>query len=193
VSVAAVGAVVAALAAAQPPAEPAPVEPTAKAPIVVDGKPISRGWLRHWADVAGRSSRGGTLRAQLRSQAAGLLISARWIRGEAEERGVKVTPAEVTRSFRKQRRVAFPRRREFRRFLRDSGQTRGNVRFRVELDLLSEKLRELVTEGAATGEEEQERLDAFVAEFRRKWRARTACRPPWVNESDCGKEPTRSR
>jgi SurA N-terminal domain len=191
VSIAALGAVAAAL-AAQPPAEPV-VEPTAKAPIVVAGKPISRGWLRHWADVAGRSSGGAVPRSQLRSQAANLLISARWIRGEAEEQGVKVTPGEVTRSFRKQRRQSFPRRREFRRFLRDSGQTVGNIRLRIRLDLLAGKLRDLVTAGAATPDEEQERLDAFVREFRRKWRARTACRAPWVSESDCGIQPTRSR
>jgi hypothetical protein len=85
-------------------------------------------------------------RSRLRSQAAELLISARWI-----------------------------------------------IRLRIRLDLLSGKLRDLVTAGAATPNEEQERLDAFVREFRRKWRARTACRPPWVSESDCGIQPTRSR
>jgi hypothetical protein len=46
-----------------------------------------------------------------------------------------------------------------------------------------------VTEGAATPEEHQAKLEAFVAEFRRKWRARTACRPPWVSQSVCGNVP----
>jgi hypothetical protein len=36
------------------------------------------------------------------------------------------------------------------------------VRFRVRMDLLAGKLRRLATRGAATPEEQQERLDAFV-------------------------------
>jgi hypothetical protein len=55
-------------------------------------------------------------------------------------------------------REAFPRRRDFRSFLRDSGETFAE-------------------------------LDLFVAEFNRKWRAQTACRPPWLNEFYCGDGP----
>jgi hypothetical protein len=98
----------------------------------------------------------------------------------------------VRQSLREQRAQAFPRRRAYRRFLRRSGQTRANLLSRVESDLLSSRLREQATAGASTPEEQQDRLDAFVQAFRAKWRARTACRPPWVNEFDC--QPTaRSR
>ena len=121
-----------------------------------------------------------------------MLISNRWIRGEAAERGIEVNRGEVTRAFRRQRRASFPRRRDFRMFLRDSGQTVGDIRSRVQIDLLSTRIRRQVTDDAATPEEEQERLDEFVREFRRKWRARTVCREPWVAPA-CGNQASRGR
>ncbi len=161
---------------------PQAVEPTDKHPIVVGDRRMSRGFLRHWADIARHL---GADPKSARPVAAGLLITLRWVAGEAAERGVVVTREEVDREFIKQRDEAFPRRRDYRKFLRESGQTTADVRFRVRIDLHSDRLRELATEGAATPQEQQERLDAFVLAFRAKWRARTACRRPWVSE-DCG-------
>jgi hypothetical protein len=186
----ALAAVVAALAAAPPP--PAAAErPTAAVPIVVGGYGITRGHLRHWTDLVAHAS-GRADRRKLRAQAAGLLISYRWVGGEAAERGLRVAPAEVLQAFREQRDQAFPRRREYRRFLRDSGQTRANLLFRVRHQLLSDRVREQVVGDAPTPEEQQARLDAFVQAFNAKWRARTACLPPWADAFHC--QPTaRSR
>ena len=186
----ALAAIAAALAAA--PAPPAPAErPTAAVPIVVDGYGITRGHLRHWADVAARSD-GISDRPYARAQAAGLLISFRWVGGEAADLGVVVTPEEVQSSFEEQREQVFPRRGAYRRFLRASGNTTRNMLSRVEHDLLSSRIRDLVTDGATTAEEQQDRLDAFLQAFRAKWRARTTCLPPWVSRADC--QPTaRSR
>lgn len=153
--------------------------PTPAAPVVVDGVPISRGHLRRWADIAQRSSP-GTPRQPAREQAAGLLISGRWIRGEARERGIVVTREEVTASFRTQRRDVFPDRKDYVAFLRESGQTTRDVRYRVALNLLSERLREQVVGAIADPEDQQRALDAFVRDYRAKWRARTVCRKPWI-------------
>jgi hypothetical protein len=185
---AALGAV-AALTAGQPP--PAPVEPTAKQPIVVGDKTISRGWLRHWTDIAARSAGDREHRRVYRLQAADALIGFRWIRSEAIERGIVVTREETDRSLRRQRRQSFPRRRDFRKFLRSSGQTIEDIRIRVRIDILSNRLRRQVTRGAATPQEQQARLDEFVAAFRSKWRRLTVCRPPWVVD-DCGSRVSRS-
>jgi hypothetical protein len=182
VSLAALGAVAAALAAGPPPA--AVVEPSPAAPIVVAGHPISRGALRHWVDVAARL---GSDPASRRRTTAALLIPARWVRGEAAERGIVVRRGEVTRELRKQRKAAYPHRRDYRRYLRESGQTQIDVRSRVKSNLLTDRLRALATQGATTPEEQQAKLDAYVAEFRRKWRARTTCLRPWVSKPDCGR------
>ena len=162
--------------------------PTPEGPIVVDELPISRGHLRHWADIAQRV--GLADRQDAREQSAGLLISFRWMRNEARERGIVLAPGEVRASFVEQRDETFPTRRAFRRYLRDSGQSRDDIKLRVEMDLLSNRVRETVIEGAATEDEQIARLDAFVAEFRRKWRERTACIEPWV-VPDCGLAPAR--
>jgi hypothetical protein len=157
--------------------------PTDAHPIVVGDRTLSRGFLRHWADIAQRA---GSDRESARLQAAGLLIRFRWVAGEAAERGVVVTREEVDRSFRKQRDEVFPRRRDYLKFLRESGQSTYDVRYRVRVDLMSDALRELVTEGAVTPQEQQAALDAFVAAFIAKWRPLTTCRAPWINEFDCG-------
>ena len=62
--------------------------PTAAVPIVVDGYGITRGHLRHWADVcAGRLARAQLAIAPTRARArpAELLMRLRWVGGEASE------------------------------------------------------------------------------------------------------------
>jgi foldase protein PrsA len=83
----------------------------------------------------------------LRDQVLQLLISFEWIEGEAEEMNIKVSDAEVKKSFDKQRKEAFPKDADFQKFLKDSGQTEEDIIQRVRLDTLSTKIREKVTKG----------------------------------------------
>ena len=64
---------------------------------------------------------------QLREQVLGLLISFEWIEREAEEQGVKVTDAEVKKSFEEQKKQSFPKDADYQKFLKDSGQTEEDV------------------------------------------------------------------
>ena len=73
---------------------------------------------------------------QLRDQVLGLLISFEWIEREAKDQGVKVTDAEVDKSFEEQKKQTFPKDADYEKFLKDSGQTEEDVRMRVRLDLL---------------------------------------------------------
>jgi foldase protein PrsA len=84
---------------------------------------------------------------QLRDQVLGLLISFEWIEREAEDQGVKVTDAEVKKSFDEQKKQTFPKAADYEKFLKDSGQTNEDVMMRVRLDTLSNKIREKVTKG----------------------------------------------
>jgi foldase protein PrsA len=83
----------------------------------------------------------------LRDQVLQLLISFEWIEGEAEEMNIKVSDAEVKKSFDKQKKEAFPKAADFDKFLKDSGQTEKDILKRVRLDTLSNKIREKVTKG----------------------------------------------
>jgi len=84
---------------------------------------------------------------QLREQVIGLLISFEWIEREAEEQGVKVTDAEVKKSFEEQKKQSFPKPADYEKFLKDSGQTEEDILMRVRLDMLSNKIRDKVTKG----------------------------------------------
>jgi len=84
---------------------------------------------------------------QLRDQVLQLLISFEWIQGEAKAQNIKVTDAEVKKSFDSQKKASFPKEADFQKFLKDSGQTQDDIMLRVKLNVLSDKIREKVTKG----------------------------------------------
>jgi foldase protein PrsA len=83
----------------------------------------------------------------LRTQVVGLLVSYKWIQGEADKQGVKVSDAEVKKSFDSQRKQNFPKDADFQKFLKTSGQSQADILMRVKLDLLSQKIRDKVIKG----------------------------------------------
>jgi foldase protein PrsA len=104
----------------------------------------------------------------LRDQVLQLLISFEWIEGEAKEMDIKVTDAEVKKSFDKQKKEAFPKAADFEKFLKDSGQTEEDILKRVRLDTLSNKIREKVTKG------KDKVTDAQITEYYNKNKQRFA-------------------
>ena len=84
---------------------------------------------------------------QIRDQVLQLLTSFQWIEGEAEEQGIKVSDAEIKKSFDQQKKQSFPKDADYQKFLKDYGQTEEDVLQRVKLDLLSTKIRDKVIKG----------------------------------------------
>ncbi|MDQ3850117.1 MAG: peptidyl-prolyl cis-trans isomerase, partial [Actinomycetota bacterium] len=85
--------------------------------------------------------------ASLRDQVLQFLISAQWIQGEAADQGIKVSAKEIDTQFNKTKKQSFPKEADFQKFLKDSGMGLADIRFRVRLDTLSNKLRQKVTKG----------------------------------------------
>jgi foldase protein PrsA len=83
----------------------------------------------------------------LRDQVLQLLVSFQWIQGQAEEMGVEVSDAEVKKSFDQQKKQSFPKDADYKKFLKDSGQSEQDIMLRVKLDLLSNKIRDEVIKG----------------------------------------------
>jgi foldase protein PrsA len=83
----------------------------------------------------------------LRDQVVGLLVSYRWIEGEAKQRGIKVSNAQVQKSFQQQKKQNFPKDADYQKFLKRSGQTQADILLRVKLDLLSGKIRDQIIKG----------------------------------------------
>jgi foldase protein PrsA len=105
---------------------------------------------------------------QLRNQVLQLLISFKWIQGEADAMKVKVTDAEVKKSFADQKKQSFPKEADYQKFIKTSGQTEADILQRVKLDLLSNKIRDKVVKGKDTVS------DAAIADFYNKNKARFA-------------------
>lgn len=84
---------------------------------------------------------------QLRNQVLQLLISFKWIQGEAESMDVKVADSEVKKSFDEQKKQSFPKDADYKKFLETSGQTQEDILQRVKLDLLSNKIRDKIVKG----------------------------------------------
>jgi foldase protein PrsA len=83
----------------------------------------------------------------LKQQVMQFLISAEWIQQEAEARDIEVTDDEVQKQFEDQKNQSFPNEKDYKEFLKTSGQTEDDLLFRVKLDVLSNKVRESVVEG----------------------------------------------
>src|SRR3712207_6431510 len=84
---------------------------------------------------------------QLRDQVLQLLISFEWLQGEAEEQGIKVSDEEVKKSFDQQKKQSFPKEADYKKFLKDSGQSEEDILLQVKADLLATKIRDKVVKG----------------------------------------------
>jgi foldase protein PrsA len=105
---------------------------------------------------------------QLRDQVLQLLISFKWIQGEADSMKIKVTDADVKKSFAEQKKQSFPKDADYQKFLKTSGQSESDIMQRVKLDLLSNKIRDKVIKGKDTVS------DAAIQDFYNKNKARFA-------------------
>ena len=83
----------------------------------------------------------------LRDQVMQLLTRFAWIDGEAEERGIKLSDADVKKSFEEQKKQAFPKEADYQKFLKQNGQSEADILERVRLDLLSNKIRDEIIKG----------------------------------------------
>jgi foldase protein PrsA len=105
---------------------------------------------------------------RVREQALSLLINLEWLQNEAEDQGVKVTDAEVKKSFEEQKKQAFPKDADYKKFLEQSGQTEQDVLTQVRLRLLSDKIRDKVVKGKDKVSEQQ------IADYYKKNKAQFA-------------------
>lgn len=117
---------------------------------------------------------------KLKHAAMGELLEDSWIRGQAAEMGIGVRPREVARAIEKLKRLAFKNGAEYRRFLREAHFTRRDVKERVEIQLLSERIQDRVAAGIGSEAGVQKAFAKFVSEYEVRWRSRTVCAPGYV-------------
>jgi foldase protein PrsA len=76
-----------------------------------------------------------------------MLVSSRWLEGEARDRGISVEANEVEKTLEAQRKQSFPEAGDYKEYLESSGQTEQDLLMRVRLELLSSRIRAEVTKG----------------------------------------------
>jgi foldase protein PrsA len=133
----------------------------------VDGEPIAKTDYDHWNTVVRKLSP-GIKSGDARNQALQVLVSFRWVDGEAERLGVKVSDADVRKSFAEQKQQAFPKEADFKKFLKDSTQTEADIVARVRVELLGQKIQEQVVKG------KDQVSDKAIADFYAKNKTRFA-------------------
>jgi len=83
----------------------------------------------------------------LKQQVMQFLISSQWIQGEAAAQKVSVSDADVEKQFETTKKQSFPKEADFQKFLKTSGMTLSDIKYRVKLDALSNALRKKITAG----------------------------------------------
>jgi hypothetical protein len=168
------------------------VAPAPEAVLVcVSAQAITGATYSHWLTVAkkgeGPAAKGhhAATATELQSEVLRFLISSDWVKGEAAARGISVSAAEVRKTFDRVRNLEFHKRREFERFLRKSGETEADLMFRVELNLLSERIQKSVIAGHRGASSKQRALSQFVKAFKVKWQSQTYCASEYA-VADCG-------
>jgi len=115
----------------------------------------------------------------------GFLISSDWVLGEATDLNIQVSEGEVRHTFDHIRTQQFPKKKEFKAFLRQSGETVDDLLLRVRLNLTSTKIQRHVVEGHHGARNQQRALSRFLYAFKLKWEAQTYCDPAYA-VTDCG-------
>lgn len=168
-------------------------------PSATDGAPIVPDPPSYRRCIAALKERAGTRKApsdaqlevkcrtrerRARQQTMALLIQSIWFEKEAEALGVGVSDARVEQLLRKAKRESFRNARDYRRFLRVTGMTEDDVRFRLRVNELGTAISRHVQRGA--GKDKAKRLEAFGRQFQKRWVRQTECRAGYVIRSFCG-------
>ena len=104
----------------------------------------------------------------LRDQVLQFLILEKWVTGEAEDQGIKVSAKEKQAAYDKAVKDTFPKKADFEKFLKQSGMTVADARFQVTFNTVYMKLREKAVKTA------DKVTDKAIAEFYKKNKARFA-------------------
>jgi hypothetical protein len=131
---------------------------------------ISERQFRHWLriTIAGESTPVDPPRLEaMRASTVLFLLHRVWVRQETAARGLAVAPEQVSRTFERQKRQAFPTERAFREFLRSSGMRKADLLARVEFDMLQRRL----TDAATTNVPEVTRkeVERYYSRHRRRY------------------------
>ncbi len=104
----------------------------------------------------------------LRNQVLQFLILEKWVAGEAQDQGLKISAKENEKAFTEAKKSAFPKDEDFTKYLKQLGMTENDARFQIGLQTVYAKLRDKAIADAPKVN------DAAVAKFYEKNKKRFA-------------------
>ncbi len=115
----------------------------------------------------------------IKQQTVAYLITADVAVGEGAEQGLTVNSSEIEQAFKRIQAVQFPTETALSQYLADRHWTLKDELYLVKRDLLSQKLTTKLKRkfNSAGGEQA---LAGYIRETRRRWTAKTTCRPGYV-------------
>jgi hypothetical protein len=131
---------------------------------------------------------GGKAYERIENVALGERLDLVWVRGQAAEMGITITPRRVARELAQLKKQAFESEAEYRRFLREARFTRREVHERIKVQMLAEAIQRRVMRGAAGEAERQDAIRKFIDVYEARWRARTVCAPQHITDR-CSNDP----
>jgi hypothetical protein len=116
--------------------------------------------------------------ASLRDSAMSNLLLGRWVRGEAEERGITLSESEVNNRLG-QVKKQLGGEKGYEQTLKQTKLTPEEARTQVELNLLAKQIQDQVLRGKT---DMKSAATEFQTAFAEKWRSRTTCKEGFVVE-----------
>lgn len=169
--------------------ESTPEKPVPKG--VLPDPPSYQACIAHLAAIAPHSvgvtpPTPGQLKAQcahedaaLREVTMGALITAEWLIGEGEARGLKARPSEILKRTERLRKSDFANNKAFERYLKYSHETFADRMFRSKIKVFSEKIEHELTANTSR-KAGGEAIAKFSINLTKKWAAKTHCEPHYI-------------
>jgi hypothetical protein len=116
----------------------------------------------------------------LRKKALGILILFDWLNEELADRGGKVTDKEVQQQLSIFKHQEFPTEADFYKYLASTGMSVSDMLLLMKNGVLGTKLQQKVVAKGLTAQQQGQAFAKFATEFKKKWTAKTSCRPGYV-------------
>ncbi len=156
-----------------------PASGTGEPVAYIRGTPLAKSAYEHWLAV----ERASGVEKNSGHAALAFMITSSWVLGEAAARHLSVSEGEVSERLGPLEKKSFPKKGQLQSFLKRTKETIGDLRTRVEVELLVGLIKGEVEAKAKKGSETAA-VSAFERSFKAHWKALTNCRPSYVME-DC--------
>jgi foldase protein PrsA len=104
---------------------------------------------------------------QVKDQVMSFLIQSQWLVQEAEEQDIEVSDSEVVKTFEEQKKQSFPKPKDYKKFLRESGSSESDILFQLKMQSIQQKLAEKVQKDEGSVSEDD--IEEFYEENKERF------------------------